>query len=62
MSQYKRLPSSEEGLIEMLEDAFPVKQWKNGDTLENLAYNAGQRSVVEFLKKLKHNGDKNILN
>jgi len=36
--------------VEMLKKTFPVSMWKEGTTLEQLAYLAGQQSIIEFIE------------
>ncbi len=42
--------------LEHLERLFPVRGWTHEDTIENLAYAAGQRNVVEFIKAWSSRG------
>lgn len=37
-------------LIKALEKTFPIVLYKKGDTLEDLAFKAGEQKVISFIK------------
>jgi len=36
--------------LDALRKIFPVSMWKKDSTIEELAYNAGQQSIIEFIE------------
>lgn len=57
----KQLPTFTTELIDELDQEVPVVGWTKGKTLEELAFAAGMRHLVEHLKARRDKSNKNIL-
>ena len=37
--------------LEQLRKLYPIKQWDENTTVEQLSYNAGQQSIIDFISR-----------